>query len=134
MNCHTPGAQVVYSQHTANDVSALVIKHQHLPYRVTVLVQNRRGLRHQAGLLAVAGGLHFMVEIEDLLDGGCDVSQSVSQSTSTAVHSLPTCRSRSDDAMVKKARSRSQFTDLWQALQSASHDTRGSIASRRTRK
>lgn len=76
MNRDTPRSEVVNPQHTADDVSAHVVEHKDLPYRLAILVQYGGGVRNEA----VGGGrimvrlcrmVGIMVQVEDLLDRGC---------------------------------------------------------------
>ena len=48
MDGHPPRPQVVHTQHAANDISAQIIKDQHFPNRIAILVQNWCRLRDQA--------------------------------------------------------------------------------------
>lgn len=49
MNRHTPGPQVIDPQHTADNISSHIVENQHFPYRLAIFVQDRCGLRDQAG-------------------------------------------------------------------------------------
>lgn len=69
MNSNTPSPQVIDSQNTADHITALIVKHQDLPYRIAVLVQDGGGMRSRAFGLAISGQVDIVIQIEDFLDG-----------------------------------------------------------------
>lgn len=72
MNRNSPRAKVVNSQHAADNIAAHVIKDQHLPYGVAILVQYGGGVRNEAVrssiMVGVASGLDIMVQVQNLLN------------------------------------------------------------------
>lgn len=71
MYCDTETAKVIDPQDTTNNVSAQVVEHEHLPYGVSIGVQNGRRLRDKpigsGWFVAVRGeGCWNVVEIEYL--------------------------------------------------------------------
>lgn len=69
----SPCPQVVHPQHTADNIATKIVKDKHLPDRLSIRVENRRGGRDQAirccgfmlQLIRVLGGV---IEVQDLLD------------------------------------------------------------------
>lgn len=78
MDGDAPRSEIVDTQYTADDIATHVIKHQHLPDRIPILVQNWGGDQALRGGLmgTVSGGLRVMVQIEDFLDGSCRFDES----------------------------------------------------------
>lgn len=72
MNCDSPSSEVIDPQHAADDISSHIIKHQDLPDRIAILVQYRGGNEALRGRIVVGvfRGLRFMVQVENLVNGG----------------------------------------------------------------
>jgi hypothetical protein len=73
MNSYAPCPKVVYPQYTADNISAHFIKHQDLPDRVTIFIQDRSGVGDKTtgpGLIdgAVFNRLWIMIQIQQLLN------------------------------------------------------------------
>jgi hypothetical protein len=64
-------SQVAHPQHAANHVPPEVVKDEHLPYRLAIVVDDRRAGSNEtsrARCLVLVDGVKVAVEIEDPLD------------------------------------------------------------------
>lgn len=72
MDRHPPRSQIIDTEHAADDIPPHVIKDQHLPDRVSVLVQDRGRVGDEtlSGIMgAVLRGARVVIQVEDLLNG-----------------------------------------------------------------
>lgn len=99
MNRNSPRAKVVNSQHAADNIAAHVIKDQHLPYGVAILVQDGGGVGNEAVrspiVVGVASGLDIMIQVENLLNrsyrnSGQHSTKIPRKWKQPVVHNLPT--------------------------------------------
>lgn len=72
MYCNPPAPQIVYSQHTADDIPTQVVKDKDLPYWIPIRAQDWRSRRYEAigrGRVVVIYPIdrRGTIEIEDFL-------------------------------------------------------------------
>jgi hypothetical protein len=73
MDGHAPGAKIVDSQYTADDVPAHTIKHQDLPDRITILIQDRRRVGDKTAMRGwlmciIVGNLRIVIQVQKSLN------------------------------------------------------------------
>jgi hypothetical protein len=92
--CDPPTSQVIHLQNTADHVSSQVIKHKDLPYRLTILIEDRSGLWYQSiGCSRAIGEIERVylrpIEVEHSLYRGCTcVSDAVAVEIPRPTHLL----------------------------------------------
>lgn len=73
MDGHTPGAKIIDSQYTADDVPAHAIKHQDLPDWITILIQDRRRVGDKTAMggwlmSIIIGNLRIVIQVQEFLN------------------------------------------------------------------
>ena len=78
VNRDAPGAQIVDSENTADDISAHTVKDQHLPYRLSLVVYYGCRLRYSSVITSILQRVlrDLLIEVQDLLDRSFWLSES----------------------------------------------------------
>ena len=70
MDGNAPCAEIIDTQHTANDIPTQIVKDEDFPYGIPILVEDRGGVGYRGLAFDLSWSGRIVVQVEDSCDRG----------------------------------------------------------------